>query len=87
MKSNTVTKLKTTTGFQIESGISAPMRKKSNPYATTFAKMKVGDSFLIGSDYTDITNVKYYAKSWGRDTDRTFAFRTTDAGVRCWRVK
>lgn len=73
--------------FKIEKGIPLPPKKKENPYIKVFTGMQGGDSFLIGKDEDVIRKVKAAATKYGKDNDATFAFRTLEEGVRCWRVK
>lgn len=90
MKNNTKFKLTTKSDpplFVIEKGIPVASRKKPNPYESVFSQMKNGDSFLVGDDDAVISRVAYHAGKWGRDNAATFAFRLTDEGKRCWRIK
>jgi hypothetical protein len=91
MKANTKLKIAVNrTGglpFAIDRNIPLQSRKKPNPYSDLFKAMKPGDSFLIGTKEAVIKTVHYQAGRWGKENDATFAFRTTDAGKRVWRVK
>lgn len=73
--------------FAIERNVPLAARKKPNPYHDLFLAMKISDSFLIGEDKEEIARVTYNAQKWGRENNATFAFRITDDGKRCWRIK
>ena len=93
MKSNTkaktnVTPIKSSAPqFKIEKGVALVSRKKPNPYQAIFSSMKLNDSFLIGTDEDTVKSVKYQATKFGRENNATFAFRITDEGHRCWKIK
>lgn len=73
--------------FKIETGIPMPVRSKAGIYNELFAKMKLNDSFLIGKDKKAAAKVQYQASRWGKEHNTTFAFRATEEGHRCWRIK
>ena len=86
MKSSAKLKVVNDLPFKIESGIPITPRRKPNPFEAVFKAMKRGDSFLIdGKNKT--AYVLYQAQRWGKQNGSTFAFRTTSAGVRCWKIK
>lgn len=54
-----------------------------------FRDMKVGDSFEIegSARYTLANRVRSAAKYYCRTNRAQFIVRTTEAGVRCWRIE
>lgn len=73
--------------FTVDRGIPLASRKKPNPFHDLFLSMKTGDSFLIGDDKEKISRVHYHSGKWGKENNSTFAFRNTDQGRRCWKIK
>jgi hypothetical protein len=65
--------------IKIESGIPMPAK-------FPFAKMKIGDSFLIPVGVNKST-VSVYANRHAKKTGTKFTVRKTPDGYRCWRIE
>jgi hypothetical protein len=68
--------------FKIESGIPVPPGNRAN---YPFAKMKVGDSFLVPgvkNSAAIASSVSYRKNRYGEN----YVCRTTEGGLRVWRI-
>lgn len=75
--------------FTIESDIPVPKRTggRAGGSKYPFAQMQIGQSFLVGSD-VKVTTVRSAIGAFTKNhPDFKFAVRSTEAGVRVWRVQ
>lgn len=73
--------------YTIERNVPLPARILNRPIYELFAKMKKEDSFLIGHNKKDYSRIQGAAHHWGKKNKASFAFRNTEEGYRCWRIK
>ena len=77
-----------TNNFAIESGIPVTMfsNNQRGGYNSKypFRKMKVGDSFLVNSNFHNVRSCAYMASRRGLGK---FVSRTVEGGLRIWRVE
>lgn len=70
--------------YEIEKGIPVPQFKYP------FRDMKIGDSFLVPCDKSEVKVVRNRLVSAAcglKPRDAKFSCRTVAGGVRCWRIK
>jgi len=72
--------------FKIEKNVPLSAKKQSKQAKYQFAKMQVGDSFVVpAEEYTSLANAMQH---WQRKhKGQLFKMRTIDHKVRCWRIK
>jgi hypothetical protein len=70
----------------IEKGIALPARGRPPSGRFPFAKMQIGDSFVV--ENADVPNVRVYAHLFGvKSGTMKFSVRKAEGGeYRCWRV-
>lgn len=68
--------------------ITAKGKRPKGPLNTLLFKMEVGDSVAFKkSDGFDPNRVCGHIGGFGKRNDRKFISRTTDEGIRIWRIK
>jgi hypothetical protein len=70
--------------IKVDKNIPLPSRPSKGPRKYPWATMKVGESFL--SDCVDANSMRSQCRKASKKLNKKFEHRTTDAGIRCWRV-
>jgi uncharacterized protein (DUF2249 family) len=69
--------------YKIEKGIPMPTKAQS-PITKALHALEVGDSFLVTGKKS--TQIATYIRKVKRSTNRKFAWRAVENGIRIWRT-